>query len=161
MRKRYMFWEIFAVGLLLASVVGLPIAIFRYHIRHVDEQYDGKIVRIVARNDSVRGKPGLWMVQKGGIWNYHDKSLPNTFEVEQGEKATLLLTSVEVVHEFSLAGHDVQGVIYPGKVTVKTFVAGAPGEFKFECTNYCGEGHEEMVGALMVVSKDVQTVSSN
>jgi heme/copper-type cytochrome/quinol oxidase subunit 2 len=160
MKKRYLFWEVVAIALLLAIVIVLPVGIFAYQGWVADERYSGKTVRVVARNDNLPNKPGFWMVQQGRIWNYIDENQPNTLEVIEGEEITLLLTSVDTIHEFSIAGYDLSATVHPGKVTVKTFVAHNPGEFRIECTNFCGEGHEEMVGKVMVLPAGTHAVST-
>ena len=40
------------------------------------------------------------------------------------------------------------------------FVASAAGEFPILCSEYCGDGHEDMKGMLVVVSKIIQSPST-
>ena len=161
MRKRYLMGEILAIGILIAILFALPVAIVNYHVRNWNEHSSGRIVGIVARNDNIVGRPGLWMIQNGPLWNYRDKSLPNELEINHGEEITLMLTAADAVHEFSLDGYGLAETIYPGEVTARTFLADKLGEFKFECTSYCGVGHDRMVGKLIVVPKEKQTALAN
>ena len=160
MRKRYFISEILAVGLLVAFVVGLPVLLFRYH-RQQWQDHPGRIVGIVARNDNITGKPGQWIVQKDSVWDFQDMEQPSELEINQGTEVTLRLTSVDAVHEFSLDGYQLKQKIYPGEVVEITFVANTLGEFSFECLNFCGEGHEDMVGKIVVVPQDDQSVAHN
>ncbi len=161
MRKRYLMGEILAIGILIAIIFALPVAIFKYHVWNLNKHSSGRIVGIVARNDNIVGRSGLWMIQNDPLWNYRDKSLPNELQVNHGEEITLMLTAADSVHEFSLDGYGLAETIYPGKVALRTFLADKLGEFKFECTIYCGVGHDRMVGKLVVVHKGKQTALDN
>ncbi len=160
MKSRNIILEVLAIGIFIAAVVGLPAVLFRYHVKHNGDNYSGEVIQIIARNDEIEGEPGLWMVQKNPVWNYNDKEAPTEIRVSQGKDITLLITAVDSVHEFTLTGYDLKKKIYPGKVVNLSFVTTNPGQYKFECTTYCGIGHEEMVGYLMVMQKEEEVAAS-
>ena len=116
----------------------------------MDAHYPGDVIQIIARNDEIEGEPGHWMVQESPVWNFNDKGAPAEIRVSQGKDVTLLITAVDSVHEFTLSGYDLKKKIYPGKVVKLSLVTTNPGLYKFECTTYCGIGHEDMVGHLIV-----------
>ena len=80
---------------------------------------------------------------------------PARVEVKEGERIRLVVTSEDGVHGLEIKKFRVNKKIPRGgdKVTID-FVASAPGEYPILCSEYCGEGHEEMKGALVVVAKD-------
>ena len=155
MKKRsYLLSEIIAVAVVFAVIFGVPAAAVAYHKVHRAEHYAGEIVSIIARNDNLAGIPGHWIIQRDEVWDFQATPVSNDFEVKQGHELTLLLTAADTVHGFSLAGYDIEAVINPGKVTPITFVPDKVGEFRFECTSFCGEGHDDMHGNLIVVPAD-------
>jgi heme/copper-type cytochrome/quinol oxidase subunit 2 len=150
MKRRHLILDLLALGLLLAILVGVPFVILRFHVSTWDRNFSGRSIGIVARNDNIVKESGLWLVQESPLWDYGNKDRPTEIYVEAGEEVTLLLTSVDAIHEFSLAGYDLNSKVVPGKVTVVAFTADKSGEFKFECSSYCGEGHEGMIGKIIV-----------
>ena len=80
---------------------------------------------------------------------------PARVEVKEGERIRLVVSSEDGVHGLEIKKFRVNKKIPRGgdKVTMD-FVASAPGEYPILCSEYCGEGHEEMKGMLVVVAKD-------
>lgn len=79
---------------------------------------------------------------------------PARVEVMEGERVRLLVTSADGVHGFEIKKFRVNKKVPRGgeAVTIE-FVASAAGEFPILCSEYCGEGHEEMKGMLVVAAK--------
>ena len=75
---------------------------------------------------------------------------PNELAVKKGVPVTLELTSTDRVHGFSLPDFKLTARIEPGKVTRVTFTPDRTGEFTFSCNIFCGSGHEDMAGRLIV-----------
>ena len=73
---------------------------------------------------------------------------PARVEVKEGERIRLVVTSEDGVHGLEIKKFRVNKKIPRGgdKVTID-FVASAPGEYPILCSEYCGEGHEEMKGS--------------
>lgn len=80
---------------------------------------------------------------------------PATIEVAVGERVRLVMTSADGVHGLEIKRFDVKKEIPRGgaPVTVE-FTASAAGRFPILCSEYCGNGHEEMTGTLVVVATD-------
>ena len=76
--------------------------------------------------------------------------VPNTITVNKGDKVKLSLTSVDVEHGFKLPDFGVKVDLAPGKTEVVEFVADKVGTFSFSCSVFCGSGHREMKGTLIV-----------
>ena len=80
---------------------------------------------------------------------------PARVEVTEGERIRLVVTSEDGVHGLEIKKFRVNKKIPRGrdKVTTIDFVASAPGEYPILCSEYCGDGHEEMKGMLVVAAK--------
>ena len=78
---------------------------------------------------------------------------PARIEVTEGERVKLLVRSGDGVHGVEIKKLKVnKKVPRGGEVTIE-FVAPAPGEFPILCSEYCGDGHEDMKGMLVVAAK--------
>lgn len=75
---------------------------------------------------------------------------PGTITVHKGDKVRLKITSVDVTHGFKLEDFNVKLNLEPGKTQIVEFVADKAGTFSFFCSVYCGEGHRQMKGQLVV-----------
>ena len=76
--------------------------------------------------------------------------VPNEIRVKQGETVVLQFTAPEVPMGFSLPDFSVRADIMPGKVTTLRLTPDRSGSFDFLCDVFCGSGHEEMNGKLIV-----------
>ena len=76
--------------------------------------------------------------------------VPNEIRVKQGETVLLQFTAPEVPMGFSLPDFAVRADIMPGKVTTLRLTPDKSGSFDFLCDVFCGSGHEEMNGKLIV-----------
>ena len=76
--------------------------------------------------------------------------VPNEIRVKQGETVLLQFTAPEVPMGFSLPDFAVRADIMPGKVTTLRLTPDKSGSFDFLCDVFCGSGHEEMSGKLIV-----------
>ena len=79
---------------------------------------------------------------------------PARIEVKEGERIRLVVTSADGVHGVEIKKFKVNKKVPRGgeKITID-FVASAPGSFPILCSEYCGDGHEEMKGTLVVTAK--------
>ncbi len=76
---------------------------------------------------------------------------PARIEVTEGERVRLIVTSGDGVHGIEIKKFKVAKTIPRGdKAMTIEFTASAAGEFPILCSEYCGEGHEDMKGMLVV-----------
>lgn len=149
-RSKYRFLlEAVFIVLAVAIVVGTPVALYAKESSTASSHNPDPVFNILARNDAV-DHTGRWLVQKGSSWDYNDLSLPSVINVEQGDTVTLHITSFDETHGFELDAYGINEPVYAGKFTDITFVASKAGKFPFECSIYCGEGHSDMTGELIV-----------
>ena len=77
---------------------------------------------------------------------------PGELHVNPGDRVTIKLVTTDVVHGFSLDNHNFELSADPGQPVTGTFVAGAPGVYRFRCSVTCGNLHPFMMGKLSVGS---------
>jgi cytochrome c oxidase subunit 2 len=75
---------------------------------------------------------------------------PNEIRLRKGVPALLEITSEDREHGFRLRAFGVRAVVKPGEVTRVRFLPDRNGTFPFECDVFCGSGHEQMAGRLVV-----------
>jgi len=78
------------------------------------------------------------------------KFTPASIELKVGEPVVLELTSLDRKHGFMVPDLKIDESIEPGKVTRVRIVPDKPGTFPFHCDIFCGGGHEEMAGEIVV-----------
>ena len=76
--------------------------------------------------------------------------VPREIRVKHGETVVLQFTAPEVLMGFSLPDFGLRADIVPGKVATLRLTPDKTGEFEFLCDVFCGSGHEEMSGTLVV-----------
>lgn len=75
---------------------------------------------------------------------------PAEVHVKKGEAVVLELTSLDRVHGFNLPAFRIRKDIVPKEVTRVTLTPDKVGTFPFHCDVFCGDGHEDMTGTLVV-----------
>lgn len=75
---------------------------------------------------------------------------PEIITVSEGDAVTLRIKSIDVEHGFSLPAFGVNEDLLPGEEITVSFVADKKGAYTFFCNVYCGSGHTEMNGKLVV-----------
>jgi cytochrome c oxidase subunit 2 len=75
---------------------------------------------------------------------------PATIELKVGEPVVLELTALDRRHGFRSADLNIDVVIEPGTPTRVHLVPDKPGRFEFHCSVFCGSGHEDMTGVIVV-----------
>ena len=80
---------------------------------------------------------------------------PAEIQVTVGERVRLLLRTADGLHGIELKKFKIAKEIPRGNkpVTVE-FTADEAGRFPFLCSEYCGDGHDDMKGVLVVTARD-------
>ena len=76
--------------------------------------------------------------------------VPGEITVKKGEPVALEIKSEDVKHGFSLPDFNIRMEINPGQTGVVRFTPDKAGQFTFACNIFCGSGHEDMSGTLIV-----------
>ena len=79
---------------------------------------------------------------------------PDPIEVPANSEVTFYVTSADVIHSFSLVGTNTNTMVIPGEVSELTVEFDEPGEYGVICNEYCGSGHHDMEGLLVVHPED-------
>jgi cytochrome c oxidase subunit II len=77
---------------------------------------------------------------------------PDVIELEVGVPAIIELTSLDREHGFAVPDLGLRIDVDPGKTARVRVVADKVGTFPFHCDIFCGSGHEEMAGKIVVVA---------
>ena len=75
---------------------------------------------------------------------------PEEIALKSGQSAMLEITSLDFVHGFKMPDLGIRIDLLPGRVTSIAIKPLAAGRYVFLCDNFCGGGHEDMNGALVV-----------
>ena len=75
---------------------------------------------------------------------------PETVTVKRGQPVTFVLTSIDRIHGFKMPEFGVRIDIVPDRQTRVTITPDKAGTFAFFCDIFCGDGHEDMGGTLIV-----------
>lgn len=73
---------------------------------------------------------------------------PNKVTAKRGQQ--LVLTSEDRIHGFKMPDLGIRTDIVPGQETRVTLLPEKAGRFTFFCDVFCGDGHEDMDGTLVV-----------
>jgi cytochrome c oxidase subunit 2 len=75
---------------------------------------------------------------------------PSEFRVKAGLPVVLEFTALDFVHGFNMPDLKLRADLPPGRVTRLQFTVDKPGIYDFQCDNFCGSGHEQMHGRMVV-----------
>jgi heme/copper-type cytochrome/quinol oxidase subunit 2 len=80
---------------------------------------------------------------------------PQMIEVAEGDTVRLTVRSADGTHGLEIKKLKIQKEVPKGgaPVTVE-FIAGKPGTYEINCSEYCGKGHKTMKGVLVVTPRD-------
>ena len=80
---------------------------------------------------------------------------PARVEVSEGERIRLMVKSADGPHGIAIKKFKISKTIKRGDQPIAIdFTATAAGEFPIVCSEFCGEGHDDMKGMLVVRVKD-------
>ncbi len=75
---------------------------------------------------------------------------PSTVTLKKGEPVVLELTSEDRVHGFKLPAFGIRTDVRPKEVARVPLTPDKTGTFTFACDVFCGDGHDDMSGTLVV-----------
>jgi cytochrome c oxidase subunit 2 len=81
------------------------------------------------------------------MWAYQMPAV----ELPAGSELDIYLTSGDVLHGFHIDRTNVNLMAVPGTVTYARVRFSEPGEYPIVCHEYCGIGHQQMVGVIRIV----------
>lgn len=97
-------------------------------------------------NIYVVGKQWMWKVQHtAGQREINQLHLP------VGRPVKLIMTSEDVIHNFSIPAMRVKADVIPGRFVQIWFEPTRPGTYQIFCAEYCGTQHSGMIGQVIVM----------
>ena len=75
---------------------------------------------------------------------------PDSITLKKGEPVVFEISSEDRKHGFILHAFGVRSDVLPGKVNSIRFTPDKTGKFTFSCDVFCGDGHEDMTGTVVV-----------
>jgi cytochrome c oxidase subunit II len=96
----------------------------------------------------VVGKQWMWKVEHEG-----GQREINALHVPVGRAVQLVMTSEDVIHDFSVPAFRIKHDVLPGRYETLWFEAISPGRYHLFCTQLCGTGHSQMIGEIVVMLK--------
>lgn len=107
-----------------------------------------------VRSHSEFGEPGVTIHPDGSatvvVQAIMYAFLPREIRVPRGEPVTFRITSPDLIHGFQIARTNSNAMVVPGYVTQFTTIFEEAGEYLIVCNEYCGLGHHNMFGTLIV-----------
>jgi cytochrome c oxidase subunit 2 len=97
-------------------------------------------------NIYVVGKQWMWKVQ-----HLTGQREINQLHVPVGRPVKLIMTSEDVIHDFSLPAMRVKADVIPGRFVQIWFEPTRPGTYQIFCAEYCGTQHSRMTGEVVVM----------
>lgn len=107
-----------------------------------------------VRSHSEFGEPGVTIHADGSatvvVQAIMYAFLPREIHVPRGEPVTFRIASPDLIHGFQIAQTNGNAMVVPGYVTQFTTIFEEAGEYLIVCNEYCGIGHHNMFGTLIV-----------
>ena len=75
---------------------------------------------------------------------------PRRITVQKGQPVSLVITSTDVAHGFAIDEFEIDESIEEKRTKTIKFTPDRAGRFRFYCSLYCGKGHDDMAGELVV-----------
>ena len=75
---------------------------------------------------------------------------PNVIKAKRGDHIRLVITALDRSHGFKLEAFHIDQKLTKGQPVTVEFTADQSGTFSFQCSQFCGLGHQKMKGQLTV-----------
>lgn len=99
---------------------------------------EGELVKLDEENYTLKYVARMWSFD------------PGTVRVPAGSKVDIYLSAADVVHGVWITHKNVNLMAVPGAVNNTTVTFEEPGEYDIICHEYCGTGHQNMRGKIIV-----------
>ena len=103
------------------------------------------------------GTEEIYVVGKQWMWKIQHRSGQreiNELHVPVGKPIKLTMTSEDVIHSFFVPAFRIKADVLPNRYVHTWFTATKPGTYPLFCSQYCGTGHSDMTGWVVVMPPD-------
>jgi cytochrome c oxidase subunit 2 len=97
---------------------------------------------------SVKAAPEVIQIQ-AKCYQY----VPREIHLKKGVTVILQITSLDKAHGFYVPDMNIDATAKPGKPAQVSVTPTKSGVFPFSCDVFCGDGHDDMEGKLIVTDK--------
>ncbi len=94
----------------------------------------------------VIAKQWMWKVEHAG-----GQREINALHLPVGRPIELVMTSEDVIHDFSVPAFRIKHDVLPGRYETIWFTVTQSGEYHLFCTQFCGLDHSKMVGEIVAL----------
>jgi len=123
----------------------------------------GHIAQVAARgtpetllSQQIFAEPGLRITGPGqaqvSIVAQAFNFVPERIRIPVDTEVTFYLTSRDVIHGWQVVNTNLNVEVIPGEISVLRYTFTRPGTYLTVCNQYCGIGHQNMLGEIEVVS---------
>lgn len=95
----------------------------------------------------VTGKQWMWKIEHAG-----GQREINALHVPTDRNVQLVMTSEDVIHDFSIPAFRIKHDVLPGRYERLWFRATQTGTYHLFCTQFCGTDHAAMIGEVVVMT---------
>ena len=149
-------WGLFMFGFMIAwHFIGqqnLNKEAYRIDPSTYEEKVDAFATKYKVREEKgmpvARPAAGADVYLLGRMWAWWP-----ILELEKGVSYRIHLSSLDLLHGFSLQPVNINIQIYPGYEHVITLTPTEAGEFSIVCNEFCGIGHHAMTGKIYVTER--------
>ena len=96
----------------------------------------------------------IYVVGKQWMWKFQHldgQREINELHVPVGRPVKMIMTSEDVIHDFSVPAFRVKADVIPGRYSHIWFEATKAGTYPLYCAEYCGTKHSGMIGKVVVM----------
>ena len=144
-------WLYFSLGLLVVFFAAVMTAALAFGVNVPTPQ------GVVNPNDLSTtdfAEPGVRQLSEtayeayvvGRVWQWD----PNEIRIPAGSTLKVYLTSADVQHGYRVIGTNINVMVVPGQISLVSHTFEEPGEYLVICQEYCGIGHPQMSGKIIV-----------
>ena len=144
-------WMYFSLLMILVFLVfiGYTLSGYAFYVPDAARRIDPTTVRTggfpAPHVEKVApGKYQAYVIGQAFTW------LPSEMHFKVGDEVTFFVTSPDVQHGFYVRGTNINVQVIPGEVAKVKTVFKKPGEYLVICSEYCGIGHQNMIGRIVV-----------
>jgi cytochrome c oxidase subunit 2 len=138
-------FSIITVGWVFAGPQNVPISTYRTTPEAFEKQVQEFIAKYQTDAGEVRVPPGQDAFVMGRMWSWGP-----TLRLKAGQQYTIWISAKDVLHGFSIAQENLNVMAVPGHAYGVRLTPLKPGEYLIVCNEYCGVGHQSMMGKIIV-----------
>ena len=155
--ERVFLWVILAVGVVMCAISLAWLWLGDQNVpsnsyRTTPEAWSARVSAWAGKHTDARGRAVVPPGEDGYIMAARYQFYPNPIVVKAGQKTTLWISSVDVLHGYSIVGghQNLNLEIAPEHAFAVTITTDKPGTYLVVCNEYCGLQHHSMQGQIIV-----------